>query len=59
MPYYRLYFLDRSGKIERAQAVTVDTDEQACDAARRLDHAYAVEVWQQKRKVATVYPEGR
>ena len=57
MPDYRLFFLAENGKIFRNQIVTAETDEEACAAARKLDHAYAIEVWQRTRKVATIYPE--
>ncbi len=58
MPFYRLYFLDRLGRIGRAEPVEALTDEAACAEAVRLDHGYVVEVWQGARLIQAVRPGG-
>ncbi|WP_162875503.1 hypothetical protein [Sphingomonas crusticola] len=55
---YRLYFLNREGRITRSEIVTVATDAEACAEAERLDHADAVEIWAGARKVALIHPRG-
>jgi len=59
MPHYRLYFLDERNKIVAATDVAAENDEEACAAARQLDRAHDIEVWQQARKVATIPPGQR
>ena len=58
MVYYRLYFRNAVGGFLRVQELETDTDEQALEQARVIDHAHSIEVWQQRRKVGIVYPEG-
>jgi hypothetical protein len=53
---YRLYFLNAEARIMRSEVVTVETDADACAEAERLDHAYAIEIWEGARKVALVHP---
>jgi len=59
MPHYRVYFLDERNKITAATNVLAENDEEACAAARQLDRAHDIEVWQQARKVATIAPGQR
>ena len=56
MPHYRLDFLDEHNKITAATDVSAENDEEACAAARQLERAHDIEVWQQARKVATIGP---
>jgi hypothetical protein len=58
MPYYRLYFLDAGGHIERVHEAELASDQAAIEEAYRLDHAALISVWQQARHVADVDPEG-
>jgi hypothetical protein len=56
MAFYRLYFMDRRGKIARDEVVEADDDDGARREAVRLDHAYAIKIWQAERPVGTVLP---
>jgi hypothetical protein len=47
MPYYRLYFLDAGGHIERVHEAELASDQAAIEEAYRLDHAALISVWQQ------------
>ena len=49
MPSYRFYRLDRAGKIESAEWIAADDDEQAMQLARRT--AGACELWDRGRLV--------
>lgn len=56
MGHYRLYFLGHEGRFLRAQDIEVESDQEAVQAARELDHAHCIEVWQGARLVAKVDP---
>lgn len=56
MVWYRLYFFDRTGHIVRREEFELETDAQALDKARELDHADLIEVWDRERKVGAVHP---
>lgn len=56
MTHYRLYFLSKLDRIIRREEVDVATDADAVAAARELDHAFAIEVWDGGRQVTTVTP---
>jgi hypothetical protein len=51
---YRLYFLDGGGGIIRAENIEAPDDDAARKAAILLDHSFAIEIWQQARKVDIV-----
>jgi hypothetical protein len=55
--FYRLYFMDRSGRVNRAELLEAGDDEAARTEAIRLDHAFSVELWQAERLVGVVYPD--
>lgn len=58
MSNYRLYCLDGAGKINFAENLTADSDEQAIAEARRRKHSMRkCEVWQGSRLVATLTSE--
>lgn len=57
MTHYRLYFLNKLGRIVRREEVDVATDAEAAAIAREHDHAFAVEVWDGARQAATVHPD--
>lgn len=58
MANYRLYRLDGTGRISLADWVEADTDEQAIEKARQIDHgALKCEVWRRKRLVKTLTVE--
>jgi hypothetical protein len=48
---YRLYLLDRAGRIERAIEGQFDTEETAAAWARAVAHNYGKELWQGGRLV--------
>ena len=55
MADYRLYCLDGGGRINLADWIEADSDEEAIAHARRLEHGAAkCEVWQRNRLVATL-----
>jgi len=56
MAGYRLYLLNREGRIRRALDLECDTDE---DAVRRMDghdHPFGMELWQHTRLVQSLEP---
>jgi hypothetical protein len=56
--YYRLYFMNpRSGHIERFTELEVTTDEEAIDVALGHMGDFALELWNERRKVAHMEPE--
>ncbi|RYE42823.1 MAG: hypothetical protein EOP21_08015 [Hyphomicrobiales bacterium] len=54
MAYYRFYFFDRAGRIQRADDGDYASDEAAIDAAKAHAYRPVIEVWQQKRRVGVV-----
>lgn len=53
MPFYRLYTLDRMGRIRLADWIKARDDAQAIASARRISHgARMCEVWLRDRRVA-------
>jgi hypothetical protein len=58
MPHYRLYTLTEAGRIHSApfEAEYVDDAEAVADAKQRL-RENVIEVWQDTRRVAVVYPD--
>ena len=56
MTHYRLYFHNAEGHFIRREEVDVADDEAALQAARDLDHAHCIEVWNLSRKVGDVFP---
>jgi hypothetical protein len=52
MPDYRLYCLDGAGRISLAEWITAETDEEAIEKAREMDHgAIKCEIWHRRRLV--------
>ncbi|HYD11462.1 MAG TPA: hypothetical protein VEC11_01300 [Allosphingosinicella sp.] len=58
MADYRLYLLNDDGHIFWARDIDADSDEAALEMARAEGHQHDVEVWQGRRKVGAVHPEG-
>ncbi|MFN2472824.1 MAG: hypothetical protein ABR588_02720 [Sphingomicrobium sp.] len=56
MTDYRLYCLDRHGKIQSAEWLAADADEEALDRARALDKPMVCELWDRDRFVGQVPP---
>ena len=54
MTDYRLYFLDRQGKILSAEWIAADSDEDAVSRVQALDKGAVCELWQRDRFVASV-----
>jgi hypothetical protein len=55
MPDYRLYRLDGAGRISLAEWITAETDEEAIERAREMDHgALKCEIWLRRRLVKTL-----
>lgn len=55
---YRLYCLDKSGRIKQRHELTAPDDAAAIEAAREIEPAAAVELWSGPRKVAELPPAG-
>lgn len=52
MPDYRLYCLDGAGRINSAEWITAETDEEAIAKVREMDHgALKCEIWLRQRLV--------
>ena len=55
MPDYRLYCLDGEGRISLADWIEAETDEEAIEKARTMQHgARKCEIWQRRRLVKTL-----
>jgi hypothetical protein len=55
MAQYRVYCLDQARRINFADWITAETDEEAVRQAHALKHhAMLCEIWQDKRLVATL-----
>lgn len=59
MPAYRLHLLNAAGRIESTREIMVPDDKEAQFEAALLQHVHAVEVWQDDRRLAVVYPNRR
>ena len=55
---YRLYLLDRQGKIVSAEWVAADSDEEALSRARARDQDERWELWHRDRFVARAPRDG-
>lgn len=51
MDGYRLYLLNREGRIRRALEFECDTDEEAVSWMDEQDHPFGMELWQRARLV--------
>ncbi len=58
MSEYKLYCLDRNGRITRRVDLEANDDAQAIAAARDLKHPAECELWSGTRKVAVIPPAG-
>ena len=54
MPTYRLYKLDEAGKFAAAEELEASDDDEAMQAARTTEHAFACEVWLARRLIGRV-----
>jgi hypothetical protein len=52
VPEYRLYCLDRAGKITKAHEIDADDDKAAVEAARNMKLGVECELWEHGRLVA-------
>ncbi|RVT90259.1 hypothetical protein [Sphingomonas crocodyli] len=60
MPIYRLFRLSSEGRIwGPGELCDLNDDAGAIEAARGLGHTYAVEVWDEARRVEIVAPRPR
>lgn len=60
MPAYRIFRVDRAGKIARQpEWIAADCDEDAIAHARAAKHLFGCEVWERDRLVAQLRPERR
>jgi hypothetical protein len=52
MPGYRIYRLDKNGRIADAdEVIDCDTDQQAIEKAIQMVNDHGIEVWQRARRV--------
>jgi hypothetical protein len=59
MPDYRIFTFDARGHVLHAPEVIIcDTDEEALKKVKPLTDGRALEVWDGKRRVARIEPEG-
>jgi hypothetical protein len=56
MADYRLYLLDRQGRISRAVPLDCETDDQAVDQVHAFPHDQGKELWQRDRLVDRFVP---
>jgi hypothetical protein len=54
MPNFRFYLLDLDGRIKGRQDIECEDDLAARRIAMTIDHPYAVEIWQDSRRVGMV-----
>jgi hypothetical protein len=59
MVHYRLYFHNEHGHFIRATDIDVEDVDAARAAAQDLDHAFCIEIWHAKERVALVEPRRR
>lgn len=58
MPEYRILHLDDRGRISRpGEMIIAGSDEKAIEAATKLLDGYDIELWQGRRRVATIKHE--
>jgi hypothetical protein len=57
--YYRLFFFDGAGHIERAHEFEAESDERAIRVAEGWQEGRAMELWQHHRKVREWEPPPR
>ena len=57
MTHYGFYFHDANGHFNRREDVDVVDDAAALEAARAIDHAHCIEVWNGASQVGLVKPE--
>lgn len=56
MRYYRAYLLNRENGIIGVREFSLADDDAAIAAAKAIDHAFGISVWQQARKVCDIPP---
>jgi hypothetical protein len=56
MAYYRLYFFDGDGHIQRFQELQAERDADAIGAARQYRGRHSLELWSGSRLVRTLKP---
>ncbi|MEO5640694.1 MAG: hypothetical protein ABIQ98_02890 [Sphingomicrobium sp.] len=56
MPSYRLYCLDRAGKITSAEWIEAENDDAALAAARALGKPAPCELWLRNRMIDRIEP---
>jgi hypothetical protein len=56
MLHYRLYCFDGAGKVWAAEWLEAASDQDAVQAAHRMDVGIKCELWEGKRLVATIEP---
>jgi hypothetical protein len=49
---YRVFFLDKDGRVCDGLPFEAASDEDAVESARRLSNCHGIEIWQLDRKVA-------
>ena len=57
MTGYHAYFTDDDGQITNRVIIIAANDEEAKERAKQLVDGYAVELWQERRKIATFDPD--
>ena len=53
MKVYRLYHLDKNGKILSPETFEAEDDLRAIRRARQTESSFGVELWQEARKIGT------
>jgi hypothetical protein len=59
MPDYRLYCLDRAGKVTNAHDIDAKNDDEALAFARQKKLPVKCELWDRSRLVAMISPQPR
>ena len=54
MNIYRLYFVDRTGKITSAEMLNAHTDDEAVDLARAINSDCSCELWRRNTFVTSI-----
>jgi len=56
---YRIYFVDRGGRIARVREISCASQSEASDAARAsLDGAFGIELWQDATMILKLAADG-